>query len=89
MSGSVQFVTASSPDALLVPARALIIDPDTQSYSVQIANGPDDAAGSTEVDVEIGLRNSEMVEIISGLNEGDTLLVPEPDNIPLEGPSVN
>lgn len=89
MSGSVQFVTAISEDALLVPAQALIQDPDTRTYSVQIVKGEGDAAQTEEVEVEIGLRNSEMVEIISGVNEGDTLLVPEPDNIPLEGPSVN
>lgn len=89
MSGSAQFVTNSSEDALLVPATALIQDPDTLTYSVQIVRGEGASEQTEEVEVEIGLRNSEMVEIIGGVNEGDTLLVPEPDNIPLEGPSVN
>lgn len=89
MSGSAQFVTASSPDALLVPTQALILDPDTQTYSVQIVRGDGSAQVSEEVEVELGLRNRDVVEIINGVDEGDLIVVPEPDNVPLEGPSVN
>jgi multidrug efflux pump subunit AcrA (membrane-fusion protein) len=89
MSGIAQFVTDSSEDTLLAPATVLIKDPDSETYTVMVVRGEGNAARTEEVEVEIGLRNRDMVEIISGVNEGDTLVVPEPEDIPLEGPSVN
>ena len=109
MSGIVQIVTESSPNALLVPVRALTLDENGETYTVQralpgtvsastaISSSVSDSANalavasdaSETVQVEIGMRNSEVVEIVSGLNEGDVLLVPAPNDIPLDQPTVN
>lgn len=89
MSGIAQFITASADDALLAPASAIIHNPEDNTYVVQVVTGEANAEKINEVEIETGLRNGEMVEVVSGVKEGDVLIVPEPDNVPLEGPSVN
>lgn len=89
MSGTAQFITASTEDALLVPANAVTHNPEENTYTVQVVTGTGSNEKVNEVEIEVGLRNSEMVEVVSGVKEGDTIVIPAPDNVPLEGPSVN
>lgn len=89
MSGTAQFITASSEDALLAPANAVTHNPEENIYTVQVVTGEGSTEKISEVEIEVGLRNGEAYEVLSGLKEGDQLVVPEPDNVPLEGPSVN
>lgn len=89
MSGTAQFITAISEDALLAPANAVTHNPEDNTYTVQVVTGEGSNEKVNEVEIEVGLRNGEMFEVLSGLNEGDVLNVPAPDNVPLEGPSVN
>ncbi len=89
MSGTTQFITAISEDALLAPASAVTFNPEDNLYTVQVVTGEGSNEKISEVEIEVGLRNGEMFEIISGLKEGDVLDVPAPENVPLEGPSVN
>ncbi len=89
MSGTAQFVTAISEDALLAPANAVTHNPEDNIYTVQVVTSEGSNEKINEIEIEVGLRNGEMFEVISGLKEGDVLNVPAPENVPLEGPSVN
>ena len=87
MSGTAQLVIDSVSNAVLVPARALTLDPDSDLYTVQRITANSDVIQT--VQVETGLKNSEMVQVTKGLSEGDVLVVPEPEDIPLEQVTVN
>ncbi len=89
MSGTTQLITAESADAMLVPVSAVTHDEDTGTDSVQIPKGDGSTGETTTVEIKAGLRNSESVEVLEGLKEGDMVVLPEPENVPLEGPSVN
>jgi len=71
-------VLGKSEDTLVVPADALMrgnqvyIRDDSVTESVGVV-----PAGFRAVDVETGLTNEDYVEILSGLNEGDEVYVPE------------
>ena len=78
MSGTGQVVTAQATNAVVVPSAALITDRTTRSFVVYKVNG-----STTEtVTVNVGLRdtNGTTVQIISGVNPGDTILVPHTTN---------
>jgi HlyD family secretion protein len=73
MSGTGEIVTAQANDALIVPNRALTIDSQTKSFSVQKLQ----ADGTTKsVPVEVGYRDSDKAQILSGVSAGDTIVIP-------------
>ncbi|MCK6616957.1 MAG: efflux RND transporter periplasmic adaptor subunit [Cyclobacteriaceae bacterium] len=64
----VELILETIENALLVPSEALV--PEMQGHKVFVA-----ASGKAkESKVEIGLRTDRYVEIVNGLNEGDTLI---------------
>lgn len=70
MNASVKIVTASSDAAVTIPAAALVED-DGKTYVYTTYDEETDALGGlTEVDT--GASDGESVEILSGLNVGDT-----------------
>ena len=73
VSLDVHIVTAESPDTIAVPERAVFRRQD--EYAVFAVK--DGRAILTPV--EIGLRNDDWAEIVSGLDEGD-IVVADPDN---------
>jgi hypothetical protein len=73
MSGTSQIVTAKAENALVVPSNALIVDPQTKGYSVQVV-GPNGTP--QQVPVKIGFRGSTQVQILSGVSAGDVLVIP-------------
>lgn len=85
MTAVVAIITSEKSDSLLVPRRAvrtengtsyvLIFDPSGQPQVVVQGSSANFEPASTRQEVTIGLSNSEMVEILSGLNVGDEVLV--------------
>jgi multidrug efflux pump subunit AcrA (membrane-fusion protein) len=66
MSVEANIVSREKADALLVPAAAIVED------AVFVADG----GRASRRKVEIGLRGSRFVEILSGVAEGDTVIAP-------------
>jgi macrolide-specific efflux system membrane fusion protein len=80
MSTQVQFVVAQAQNALLLPARALGAPAADGSYRATVLDAQRHLSTRT---LKIGLRNAGEVQILSGLAEGDQVLVgPVP---PLQG----
>lgn len=65
----VTFNFAPDPDAIMVPSQAII----PQARGKKVFRYEDGIAKS--VDVETGLRDSSQVQILSGINAGDTILI--------------
>jgi len=77
MSAQVQFVVAQARDALLLPANCLGTPDEDGLYKLKVV---DAAQRVSARKVKLGLRNAQQVQILSGLAEGDKVLVgPVPD----------
>ena len=74
MTSEASIVTESVEQALLAPNRAITVDREAGRYHVnRLLPG-----GATEtVEVRIGLRSSSHTQILSGLAEGDRLVLPQ------------
>jgi HlyD family secretion protein len=73
MTANVEIIVAAKRDAVLIPAEAVMRD-GFQRF-VQFP-GTDDQPGERR-EVEIGIDNGFMTEIVAGLDEGDEVAVPE------------
>jgi macrolide-specific efflux system membrane fusion protein len=72
MSAQVRFIVGQAQDTLVLPVRALGV-PDTDGvYSVNVL---DNAHKPSLRHVKTGLRNSQQVQILSGLTAGDQVIV--------------
>ncbi len=72
MTANVDIVTDQATDALLVPNRAITADRTAGRYYVTRT----DALGNTEkVEIGIGLRDDDYTQIVSGLDEGDSVVL--------------
>jgi HlyD family secretion protein len=86
MTTNVDIATARSENALLVPNSAITSDREANVYYVTVQNG---LGATREVKVEVGLRDEDYTEILSGVDEGDTLVlaqVPVAQNPLMNGP---
>jgi HlyD family secretion protein len=74
MTADVRIVVARAADALLAPSRAVTADREAGRYYVtrQLPSGL-----TEQVEVRIGLRDSSQEQILEGVDEGDTLVLPE------------
>lgn len=74
MTAQVSVVLQSAEDTLLVPSQILVEKPGpTPSYQVQVKRGE-----SVEYrDVKVGINNKVYAQILSGLNEGEEVVVGE------------
>lgn len=76
MTASGRLITAARTDVLLVPNRALLADRQTGRYYINLLEGADLTTGTLrQVEVTIGLRDSQYTEITSGLEDGDRLVI--------------
>jgi HlyD family secretion protein len=83
MSGTSEIVTQNIQDALLVPNRALIADSTTKGYSVQRLK----ADNTIEtVAVKLGALSADNAQVLEGVKEGDTLVVPTSSAVQQFGP---
>ncbi len=70
MTANAELITARASGVLLVPNDAITADREAGTYSVNLYNG----ISVEPREVEIGLRNGDMTEIVSGVSEGDRLV---------------
>jgi HlyD family secretion protein len=78
MTANAELVTADREDVLLVPNAALTADRQAGTYTVNLVTGEADGENVTkEVPVTVGLRDQGFTQIISGLAEGDRVLIGE------------
>jgi multidrug efflux pump subunit AcrA (membrane-fusion protein) len=83
MTANADLVTADRNGVLLVPNEAISVDRQTNTYTVNRMA----ADGTTErVEVNIGLRDGRFTEVVSGVDEGDELMVGQLINRPNFGP---
>jgi HlyD family secretion protein len=72
-TGTSQIILSQITDALQVPNRVLVADRQTRGFTVWRLT----ADGKAEsVPVTVGFRGATNTQIMSGLNEGDTVLIP-------------
>lgn len=74
MTANVTFDVASKSDALIVPADAIKIQ-EGKPY-VMVSDSPTKRSSDLQ-EVQTGLTDGKRIEILSGLSEGTTILVPE------------
>jgi HlyD family secretion protein len=77
MTAVVDIITERRAEVVLVPRRAVVLE-GGRSYVLRPTGGapqPDGTPASERVEVEVGLSNAEQVEIVSGVEPGDTVLV--------------
>jgi Fe2+ transport system protein FeoA len=70
MTTNLEIVESENDKALLIPAEAVSKRKGKKTVNVQVADGK-----SEEREVELGITDGVKVEVLKGLNEGDTLLM--------------
>jgi HlyD family secretion protein len=76
MTANADLLTNNLENILLVPNEAINVDRSKGTYSVNLITTDADGNQTTEeVEITIGLRDSNNTQVISGLNEGDELLI--------------
>ncbi len=73
MTANVVFTVNEKDDILLIPSEALQQTPDGQSYVLK--GGGKANSGPQTVVVQTGLTDGKQVEVVSGLSEGDKVLI--------------
>jgi len=73
MTANLKIVVAQTHQALLLPTDAITME--GSAATVKVANPSDPAAPKT-VTIVTGLSDNRKVEIVSGLQEGDSVLIP-------------
>ena len=84
MNASVTMLLEINEDVLIVPARAVQSDNGREVVTVMAQ----DQTTTTNVSVRTGITNGDRTEIISGLEEGQVVLIPSVSaaSIPVSGP---
>jgi macrolide-specific efflux system membrane fusion protein len=75
MTANVSFTVDTRNNVLLLPSEAVKKKPDGTSYALR--NDPSYGEKPLEVTVEVGLSDGKSTEIISGLSEGATVVMPQ------------
>jgi RND family efflux transporter MFP subunit len=70
MAGKIEFITKEKADVLIIPNTA-VFRKDNRGYVLKMENG-----NTTETPIESGFTDGKGVEIISGLKEGDVVVIP-------------
>lgn len=85
MTANANLITAEKKDVLLIPNRAINVDRQAGTYSVNRVDGE----SIQVVEVTIGLRDNQYTQITDGLNPGDELLVTNGVPVQTFGPGGN
>jgi len=87
MATTASIVILEVPEALVIPLQAVQTGPD--GSRVQRVSGPMPAEGDPpgeSISVELGARSGDMVQVLSGLEAGDRLIVPQLPPPEMPGP---
>lgn len=76
LTAQVEIILAELKDVLRIPVAAVFTEQE-QTYCWRLAS-----SAPVRTPIKIGRMNSDMVEIISGLNEGDKVLLQPPEGAP-------
>jgi HlyD family secretion protein len=71
MTANVEIITARHPDALVVPNRAIRIDRQASRTYLEKLVGQ----RPVETDVEVGVRGEQFTQILTGLTDGDQVII--------------
>jgi RND family efflux transporter MFP subunit len=78
MTADAQLITEEKENVLLVPNAAVTADRRAGTYRVNIVVGEEEGQPIVEsTNITIGLRDDDYTEVLSGLSEGDTVLIGE------------
>jgi HlyD family secretion protein len=78
MTANADLITDVGEDVLLVPNAAVTADRESGTYSVNVVRiVPDGGKSVSQVEVQIGLKDKEFTQIVSGLVEGDEVILGE------------
>ena len=84
MTANAKLITANNEDVLLVPNAAITADRQAGTYWVNRVTGETEGTPLTEeVEITIGFKDDDYTQIMSGLADGDEVLVGE-----LEAPTI-
>jgi multidrug efflux pump subunit AcrA (membrane-fusion protein) len=76
MTANANLITQDLSDVLLVPNAAIQVDREQGRFTVnRVLLDENDVETFEEVEVTIGLRDGRYTQILSGINEGDELLI--------------
>ncbi len=76
MTATAAIITKEAKNVIVIPNRVMHLDETTRSpYVEKVVNGV-----PTRVDIQLGLRNEQFSEVISGLEEGDVLAIRRVDS---------
>jgi HlyD family secretion protein/macrolide-specific efflux system membrane fusion protein len=85
MSCNIQIIASSKKHVLAVPVSSVVTLADGKTYVDKVVNGRVE-----RVEIKTGISSNIYIEVVDGLNEGDTvLLIPQttttPNNSPFGG----
>ena len=76
MTANADLITSVGRDVLLVPNAAITADRENGTYSVNIVRtNPDGSTSVLPTEVSIGLKDEDYTQIVSGLVEGDVVIL--------------
>ncbi|MFI5347281.1 MAG: efflux RND transporter periplasmic adaptor subunit [Elusimicrobiota bacterium] len=85
MTANVSFEISRKEKVVTLPSYAVRTQPDG-SRVVSLPPAPDSDGKSTTREVKTGIENDDLVEIVSGLSEGDTVQLPQGKYVPQKAP---
>lgn len=74
MTANAEIVLEEHNDVLIVPEAAIVYDSDRRTWVDVVA--PEESSGSRRVPVRLGISNGTRTEVLSGLDEGQRVIVP-------------
>lgn len=77
MTANVEFVIEDHPNVLIVEAKYIQYTEDRKPFCEVLLN-PEDQTQREHRDIELGFSDGMRFEVLSGLNEGDTVIVERP-----------
>ena len=76
MTANANLITANREGVLLVPNAAITVNRRDEIYTVNLVDYDSEGTmTTTEVEIDVGLSDNSYTQVISGLNEGDEVLL--------------
>lgn len=85
MTANISFEVARKEDALILPSFVVRTQPDG-TRTVSLPAAPDSDGKPVRREITTGLENDDQVEVVSGLEAGDKVLLPQGKYVPQKAP---